>query len=225
MKKGEGVYTTDKWRYRNKAAVLLSTMLLTAALLTGCGASSSTGKGAEQTPSAAPQVNYATDDIYMQEAETTAEESTGTVMGQPETDVPAGANRKLIKTVDMNVETEAYDVLFPKVQTRVGELGGYIENLSEQQENYGYKTNLRYVSITARIPEDKLESFMTEVAAASNVISRNERVEDVTLSYVDLESRKKTLVTERDRLLVLLEQAETVEDIITIEGRLSPGQL
>ncbi len=38
---------------------------------------------------------------------------------------------------------------------------------------------------------------------------------------MDLESHKKALVTEQDRLLELMEQAETVEDIITIEGRLS----
>jgi uncharacterized protein YhaN len=46
-------------------------------------------------------------------------------------------------------------------------------------------------------------------------------VEDVTLQYVDMESHKKALVTEQERLLELLEQAQTVEDIITIEDRLS----
>ena len=43
----------------------------------------------------------------------------------------------------------------------------------------------------------------------------------MTLSYVDLESHKKVLITERDRLMELLENAETMEDIIAIEGRLS----
>ena len=43
----------------------------------------------------------------------------------------------------------------------------------------------------------------------------------MTLQYVDLESHKKALTTEQDRLIELMEQAETVEDIITIEGRLS----
>ena len=46
-------------------------------------------------------------------------------------------------------------------------------------------------------------------------------MEDVTLQYVDLESHKKALVTEQERLLALMEKAETVEDIIAIEGRLS----
>lgn len=210
---------------KRKAVMLLSVMLLLSSVLTGCGATGYSEKTAAESPGAAPEMNYATDDIYLNTesavTEEVVEEDFGSISGEGQTGVPETTNRKLIKTVDMNVETEEYDVLFPKVEKRITELGGYIENLSEQQDGYGYERNLRYVSITARIPADRLDNFLTEVEAASNVLSRNERVEDVTLSYVDLESRKKALTTERDRLLELLEQAETVEDIITIEGRIS----
>ena len=51
--------------------------------------------------------------------------------------------------------------------------------------------------------------------------SRSENVQDVTLTYVDLQSHRDALRTEQERLLQLLEQAESVEDIITIEQRLS----
>lgn len=50
---------------------------------------------------------------------------------------------------------------------------------------------------------------------------KNESVDDVTLRYVDVDSHKKALETEQERLLALLEKAENVEDIITIENRLS----
>ena len=46
-------------------------------------------------------------------------------------------------------------------------------------------------------------------------------MDDVTLRYVDVDSHKKALETEQERLLALLEKAENVEDIITIENRLS----
>ncbi len=55
----------------------------------------------------------------------------------------------------------------------------------------------------------------------SNVTRRSENVQDVTLEYVDMASHKKTLQAEHDRLLELMEQAESIEDIITIEERLS----
>ena len=75
--------------------------------------------------------------------------------------------------------------------------------------------------MTVRIPAQQLDAFLSSVSEVSNVISRNDSVSDVTLQYVDMESHKKALTAEQDRLLELLEQAESVEDIITIESRLS----
>ncbi|MBQ8592400.1 MAG: DUF4349 domain-containing protein [Lachnospiraceae bacterium] len=201
-----------------KSTILCIMMLITATVLTGCGSS------ANMTESAASSV-YSTDDIYMneyameEEAEEAPAEEIMTDVATEEAQQNTG--RKLIKTVSMDVETEEYDSLFAKIEQRITELGGYIENLNEYQDRYGYEENLREASITARIPKEKLDEFVTEVTESSNVINRNERVEDVTLSYVDLESHKKVLITERDRLMELLENAETMEDIIAIEGRLS----
>ena len=53
------------------------------------------------------------------------------------------------------------------------------------------------------------------------MIRREESTQDVTLEYVDLESHKKVLITEQGRLLELLEQAESIEDILVLEERLS----
>mgnify|MGYP000544403695 CR=1 FL=1 len=48
--------------------------------------------------------------------------------------------------------------------------------------------------------------------------SRSENVQDVTLTYVDLQSHRDALQTEQERLLQLLEQAESIEDIITMNS-------
>lgn len=137
------------------------------------------------------------------------------------------AGRKLIKNVNMSVETEEFDVLVPNLQNRVAALGGYIEDMSSYSRNDHYSSDyigtkyLRYANITARIPKQNLDTFLNEVGEQTNIVSRSESVTDVTLQYVDLESHKKALTTEQGRLLELMEQAQTVEDIITIEGRLS----
>ncbi len=55
--------------------------------------------------------------------------------------------------------------------------------------------------ITARIPSDHLSAFITEVEANGNVTNKQESVEDVTLSYADVESRKKTLLVEQGALM------------------------
>lgn len=140
--------------------------------------------------------------------------------------VPEGAvDRKLIKTVNISAETEAFDELVPQLQKRVEELGGYIESISVYDVGSYYVEDTmqkqRCAQITARVPKEALDGFLAQVGEQTNVTSRSENVEDVTLQYVDLDSHKKVLLTEQERLLALMEQAESVEDIITIEGRLS----
>jgi len=130
--------------------------------------------------------------------------------------------RKLIKTVDMNVETKTFDATMEAVEEKVAELGGYIENLETYNgSSYsGYRSS-RNASMTVRIPKQHLDTFLDTVAGISNVVRRSESVEDVTLTYVDLESHKKVLQAEQKRLMELIEEAEVIEDIITIETRLS----
>lgn len=130
--------------------------------------------------------------------------------------------RKLIKTVDMNVETKTFDDTMTAIENKVTELGGYIERLETYNgSNYsGYRSS-RNASMTARIPKKQLDVFLETVAGVSNVVRRSEKVDDVTLTYVDLESHKNVLLAEQKRLLELIEEAEVIEDIITIENRLS----
>lgn len=127
-------------------------------------------------------------------------------------------NRKLIKTVDMNVETEEYDQLMVNIQNKVKSMGGYIEHMNtsgtaESGNRNGY--------ISARVAADQVDQFVTDVSEISNITYKSENIEDVTLTYVDLESHKKMLQAEEARLLELMENAETMEDIIAIESRLT----
>lgn len=134
----------------------------------------------------------------------------------------AASNRKLIKTVDITVETENYDTLLGNLAKQVSDLGGYIEYQYEYNGRiYTEYNDSRSANWSIRIPVQHLDEFVVLVGNESNIINKTERVEDVTLQYVDLESRKTALLTEQKRLLELLEQAENVEDIITIEQRLS----
>ncbi len=134
-------------------------------------------------------------------------------------------SRKLIKTVNILAETEDFDTFVPGLQKQVEALGGYIEYISVYDVHSYYvedqQVKQRCANVTARVPKEKLDGFLAQVGEQTNITSRSENVEDVTLQYVDLESHKKALVTEQERLLALMEKAETVEDIIAIEGRLS----
>lgn len=135
------------------------------------------------------------------------------------------SNRKLIRTVNMSVETKEFDSVMGTLEQRITDLGGYIENMETYNGSaYSSYRTTRSASMTARIPAGQLSGFLSEVSEISNVTRRSENVQDVTLDYVDMASHKKTLQAEHDRLLELMEQAESIEDIITIEQRLSNVQ-
>lgn len=163
-------------------------------------------------------------------AEAPAEEAVSgegyvTASGGQEAAAEPESSRKLIRTVNISAETEDFDALVPSLQNQVKTLGGYIESISVYDVGSYYveerEVKQRCANLTARVPKEKLDGFLAQVGEQTNVTSRSESVEDVTLQYVDLESHKKVLLTEQERLLELMGQAENVEDIIAIEGRLS----
>lgn len=136
--------------------------------------------------------------------------------------VPEKSDRKLITTVNLSTETEDLDKTMAQVENKTKELGGYIENSSIYNgSTYSSYKESRSASYTIRIPADKLDLFIESVEEGTNITNKSVSVDDVTLQYVDIESKKKALKTEEQRLLEILEKAETVEDIIKVEERLS----
>ena len=115
-------------------------------------------------------------------------------------------NRKLIRTVNMEVETEEFEQLVSRIEQSIREKGGYIENAyTYNGSEFNRKgKNTKYADMTIRIPDAKLDEFVNGVSGISNVISKNTTAEDVTLQYVDTESKKKMYEAEEESLLELL---------------------
>lgn len=212
----------------------LMAMIMVLGLMTACGASDSasqTWNGVTGNAGGAMDVPMAEEAYYdmdslgmdMHYSSTEAKPAAAPADQLQESDAASQqSDRKLIRTVNMSVETKEFDSVMGTLEQRVTELGGYIESMDTNNGSiYGSVRSSRRASMTARIPANQLNVFLSEVSEISNVTRRTENVQDVTLDYVDLASHKKTLQAEHDRLLELMERAEYIEDIITIEQRLS----
>lgn len=130
--------------------------------------------------------------------------------------VPTG-QRKLIKTVSMDAETEDYDALIAALEEKIAALSGY----TESRRTGTYSRERRWCSMTVRIPAENLSSFVSHVTDQANVLSTTETTEDVTLQYTDTEAKIAALETEQARLLELLAGAQNLSEILEIEARLS----
>ena len=130
--------------------------------------------------------------------------------------------RKLIKTYSVSAETENFDEFVSATENRVNSLHGYIQDMdSFNGSDYTGKKGQRYCNLTVRVPAKNLDEFVNFVGDSANVTNKTLSVEDITLQYVDSESRKQTYEIEQERLLALLEKCDNVEDMIAIESRLS----
>ena len=130
-------------------------------------------------------------------------------------------DRKLIRTISMNAETENMDELLSLISLRIKELGGYVESREIYSGSAYESYHSRYATLTIRIPAKSLDTFVSHVEGASNITSVSEDAEDVTLDYVATESHLKVLKAEEERLLKFLSEAKSVSEMLEIEKRLT----
>lgn len=141
--------------------------------LAGCGGAGMTSAVPQETmaaaydtyENAAPEAALTGGDrgsgVYFGEAaksgEWTDEDSAVEEAVADSAELPAG--RKLIRTVDMHVETDGFDDLLSRITDRIRELGGYVEtsDISGRRASYQNEPAPRNAFLTARIPSAKLD--------------------------------------------------------------------
>lgn len=213
------------------ALILTFLMLLS---LCACGAASKGSDTAAATESIqeAPAVvtednsgglasysgSYAADAEYAEAEEAGAGGGTGAEAGEINPD-------KIIYSGEAEVETRDFDDSIAKLMEMLEQYGGWIESSSLSGANYysisrGNSGN-RSASYTLRIPSDKFETVMNSLSEIGNVPYTYTYSENVTTQYYDTQARLTAYETQEARLLEMMEKAETVSDVITIEEKLT----
>lgn len=204
---------------KKKALIIVMAAALLLGLLGGCGS-----KNLSMEPDTARSDVYADGGISyetamaapaaMSGAGSNAESAADTAS------IPLPENRKWVITMSLTAETENLADAMGLLAEKIQESGGYVESqsVSGTAVNSGRSPS---AYITVRVPAEQLDSFVEDVSGMTNVVSSSRYVEDITLSYTDTEGRVKALQTEEARLLELMEQAETMSDLLEIEERLT----
>ncbi len=202
--------------------------LLSVSMLAGCGSADSASGNYAVAPSAVnggESYDYTAEeaiadyDYGFDSYDMKVDETAGTSSSAPSA---VDTSRKLITTSYLDVETKEFDQLYSDIENYVNGAGGYLESINTYNGSRYYGEVVeRHADLTVRIPADKLDDFIKQIGNAGNITNRSQSVEDITLTYVDLEAHKKTLRDEEARLEEFLRNAETIEDMIYIEDRLA----
>ena len=132
---------------------------------------------------------------------------------------PADLSEKKIRTVNMSLECKNLDSAEKELKERVKMQGGYIE--SEDYSALSDWNDVKTMNFTIRIPKEKVDDFLDFLNGEGRIISKSENLEDVRLQYRDAKNHIKALETEQERILALMDKAETVDQLIALENRLT----
>lgn len=202
---------------KQRLILLLTVVLLLASVLVGCAAraQNTTLSGGDAPEAMAQGYNQVySDDIAKEELVWDSVESPTAANNA------LSLNRKWIRTIRVNTETSVLTDFLDAMDAHVTSLGGYVEsrNIYNGSKQSGSQRN---ASLTIRIPAENADHFLGQLRDSSNIIRQTDTMEDVTLQYVDTQSRITALETEQQRLLELLEKADSLDAILEIESRLS----
>lgn len=230
-----------------KFSTMLLTTILTAGLLTGCGGSSSMSDSA--TVSNAPAAAYAPtenseygmgiaqDNYGMNDAAAAAEvdyEASDDGSGNNTTqnmDSMTLLEEKLVYRCNLEVETLDYAGTMKSIKDAISQYGGVIQSENETDSSYEWYyanyqktqgTMRNYIEI--RVPSKNYDSFVSALDGVGKITSKSSSIDNISQQYYDTTTQIEALKIQEKNLLAMLEQCTTIEEMITVQDRLTSVQ-
>src|SRR4051812_722348 len=113
--------------------------------------------------------------------------------------------RKLLRTVDLQLEVKDSVDVAKRVEAMVKQMGGYVAASNAQRQG-----EVVVYTLTLRVPADQIDQALNSLRAFAVRIDReHQQVEDVTDQYIDLDAHRRTLeATERELSGLLAESRQ-----------------
>lgn len=128
-------------------------------------------------------------------------------------------DRMIIRTVTINMTVEKVADAYRQVELIATEAGGTVATSSIKQDG-----SATVATMTIRVPADS-RTYSTTLerlrGLSTKVVDESVSSQDVTEEFVDLESSLRNLRATEARLLTLLDRAQKVEEVITVQRELT----
>ncbi len=138
--------------------------------------------------------------------------------------------QKLVYTASVSVETKKYEESLSALRKSIASCQGIVEKESESNNDYSWTDDQAVINggrrneMTIRIPTEKYDAFLSGIDQYGIVTDKSSNVENITKRYRDTETRQKALKAQEKRLLEMMEKAKTIDEMITVEKRLTEVQ-
>ena len=145
-----------------------------------------------------------------------AEPDEGAAGGGPPAGVGLAApiEQRIIKTGEMSLEVPDVFAAVGRVRAMALELGGYVGGSQAGNADEG-------ATLTLRVPAVRFDETLERLRALEGeVVAEATQEVDVTRQIVDLEARIANLEASEASYRTLLERAERIDDVLTVQARL-----
>jgi hypothetical protein len=202
-------------RVRGRVAGSMLAALVLAVTLAGCSASESPASsgGVAEDRAAAPG-GFGGQGGEVAEGAPPAAEPPKDASEQQQT--VKAEERTLIYTGQIYVKVDDVGAKADQAAGIATSLGGTIGG--DQRALNGDQSSAQ---IVLRVPSDKFDEALNQLARLGTEESRSKQTEDVTEQVVDLEARLATQRASVDRVRALLAQATTIGEVVSIESELT----
>ena len=222
---------------KKKLLSVLLAVLLVMSLFAGCAAKTADRDTMVSAPMAYDKAEnyvmtgttadgyyYTTDGDDFVEYEVQVEESLSDVIASASKTYNLDTE-KIIYTAYADIETLEFDDTVQAVYEMMERFGAYIESSSVSGSDYASKyyggRTHRNASFSIRVPVKHYSEMSSSLTEIGNVTRYSSESQNITPQFTDTESRLKAYRTEYDRLLEMMENAKTVDEMIQVEARLS----
>ncbi len=214
---------------------------LSLAVLTACGGDRSTESSYQEKTAGAnyEAADYAAEAAYDYDEAAYAEgdSGSGTVRTESSKENSTGKielnSDKIVYTAYLTISTKNFESSVSAAKALAGKYGAVVQSESFYDNDTswytngsGYRTgNSRHYEVSLRIPSKNYDSFLNSTGEIDGVIdSKTSNAENISQEYYDTKEVIASYEDELKRLKELMEKAVEMEDIITLEDKITSVQ-
>ncbi len=123
---------------------------------------------------------------------------------------PAVINRKIIYRANIGIVATDMHSLYTVITSALHDYQAYIEAEEIRQDR---------IYVTLRVKSENLDDLLNEIRQGGEVMHYQKTSEDVTNQYSTFEARLNALNAQHDRIIELIQSAETMSDLLELENR------
>lgn len=129
-------------------------------------------------------------------------------------------NRRVIRSGDLELRVTDVEAAVRYARDAIADRGGHVASSTARSMGDDDARS----DITFEVPSEEFDAIMGLLRDASQVVSvahESTSSQDVTEEYVDLQSRLSNLESTEARFVELLEEAESISDVLSVENEIS----